>query len=102
MIILGIDPGYAIVGYGAVEYAGGKFRVIEYGAITTDSKMDMFSRFKKVYDELSAILIRLRPEVLAIEELFFNTNTKTAINVAQARGIIILAAMNLQGDFPLH
>ena len=94
MIILGIDPGYAIVGYGVLEYTGGKFRVIEYGAITTSKDTDMFLRFKQIYDELTDVITRVAPDVLAIEELFFNTNTKTAINVAQARGVIILAAMN--------
>ena len=94
MIILGIDPGFAIVGYGAVEYKGNKFKTVEYGAVTTPAKTEMFSRFKAIYDEVCEIIERVKPDVMAIEELFFNSNQKTAINVAQARGIIILAAMN--------
>ena len=94
MRILGIDPGYAIVGYGAIEYTGGKFTVLEYGALTTDKDMEMFSRLKKIYEDLNAVVARIQPELMAIEELFFNTNTKTAINVAQARGIIALAGLN--------
>lgn len=94
MRILGIDPGYAIVGYGVLEYDGSKFRVIEYGAITTEASMDMFDRFKSIYDDVNEVIDRTKPEFMAIEELFFNSNQKTAINVAQARGVIILAALN--------
>lgn len=94
MIILGIDPGYAIVGYGVLEYSNNKFKVIEYGAITTNSKTDMFDRFKSIYDDICDVMERTKPDFMAIEELFFNSNQKTAINVAQARGVILLAAMN--------
>lgn len=94
MRILGIDPGYAIVGVGVVEYEGNKFKVVDYGAITTDAGEDMFDRLKKIYDEAEAIIERLKPDAMAIEELFFNSNQKTAINVAQARGVLILAAKN--------
>ena len=94
MKILGIDPGFAIVGYGIIEYSGGKFRPLEYGAVTTEAGEDMFVRFKKIYDDLTEIIIKATPDAMAIEELFFNSNQKTAINVAQARGIILLAAMN--------
>lgn len=94
MIILGIDPGFAIVGYGIISYDGNKFKALEYGAITTDSKEDMFLRFKKIHDELSEIIDRTKPDALAIEELFFNSNQKTAINVAQARGVLLLSALN--------
>lgn len=94
MIILGIDPGYAIVGYGVLEYKNNKFKVIEYGAITTDASMDMFDRFKSIYDDICEVMERTKPDFMSIEELFFNSNQKTAINVAQARGVILLAAMN--------
>jgi len=94
MIILGIDPGYAIVGYGVLEYKNNKFRTIEYGAITTEASMDMFDRFKAIYDDLNEIIERTHPDFMAIEELFFNSNQKTAINVAQARGVLLLAALN--------
>ena len=94
MRILGIDPGYAIIGYGILEYKNNKFRVIDYGAITTDASMDMFDRFKLIYDEMNVIIEQYHPEFLAIEELFFNSNQKTAINVAQARGILLLSALN--------
>lgn len=94
MIILGIDPGYAIVGYGVLSYDGNKFKALEYGAITTDASMDMTDRLKSIYDDLDAIIERVKPDFMAIEELFFNSNQKTAINVAQARGVLLLAALN--------
>lgn len=94
MIILGIDPGYAIVGYGILEYRNNHFRAVDYGAITTDAPMDMFARFKSIYDDLNRIMDQYRPDFMAIEELFFNNNQKTAINVAQARGVLLLSALN--------
>ncbi len=99
MRILGIDPGYAIVGTGIVEYEGNKFKVIDYGAITTNANEDMFDRLKKIYDEIELLIKEFKPDALAIEELFFNSNQKTAINVAQARGVLILAAKNY--DVPI-
>lgn len=102
MIILGIDPGIAIVGWGVIDYAGigTKPRTIDYGAITTPSTMRTEDRLKAVYDELSEIIKTYHPEAAAIEELFFNTNQKTGIIVAEARGIIILACR--QGNVPIY
>lgn len=94
MRILGIDPGFAIVGYGIVEYTGNKFKVLHYGAITTRAGENIFDRLKKIHDDLNEIIEHFKPDVMAIEELFFNSNQKTAINVAQARGVLVLAAMN--------
>lgn len=96
MIILGIDPGYAIVGWGVLEYQGNRFRVIDFGAITTEASMDMYDRFKEIHDELNRIIELHKPDAMAIEELFFNSNRTTAINVAQARGVLILSALNHQ------
>lgn len=98
MIIFGIDPGYAIVGYGIIEYKGNKFTTIDYGVITTDAKNTFPERLKIVYDQLTALLEKYNPEFVAIEELFFNKNVKTAINVGQARGVQLLAAMNQGAD----
>jgi len=94
MIILGIDPGIAIVGYGIVEYIGNHFRVIDYGSIQTPAGMPLVERLKNIYSELRLIIYKHSPECMAIEELFFNTNTKTAIAVAQARGVLLLGAVN--------
>jgi len=94
MRIFGIDPGIAIVGYGVIDYKGNNFKVVDYGVITTPASMSPQERLKKVYDELTDILIEYKPDAVAIEELFFNKNVKTAIQVGQARGVEILAVMN--------
>ncbi|NLN15615.1 MAG: crossover junction endodeoxyribonuclease RuvC [Tissierellia bacterium] len=94
MVILGIDPGLAIVGYGVIECIGNRYRPLEYGAITTDSNLDFPNRIKNIYDQLLDVIDRYKPEDLAIEELFFNKNVKTAIKVGQARGVEILAAVH--------
>ena len=93
MIILGIDPGIAIVGYGVLEYTKGKFRTIAMGSIETPAGVDVEDRLRMVYDDMCEILDTYRPDEMAIEELFFNTNQKTAIAVAEARGVILLSAV---------
>ena len=92
MIILGIDPGYAIVGYGVIEYKNNHFSVIDYGAILTDAGTPFNIRLEKIYDGLCDIITRHKPEAMAIEKLFYNNNAKTVIDVSQARGVIMLAA----------
>ena len=92
MIILGIDPGIAIVGWGVVECEKGKFAPIEYGAITTGPESPVEDRLEAVYSELDAIIKRHKPDAVSVEELFWNTNQKTGIIVAEARGVILLAA----------
>lgn len=94
MRILGIDPGFAIVGYGVIDYENGKYKTVDYGKITTPAGMDMPLRLKEVYDGILRLIELFKPDVLAIEELFFNTNVKTAIAVGHARGVIVLAAAN--------
>lgn len=100
MIIIGIDPGYAIVGIGVVEYKGNKFRTLEYGAITTPAGMPTVERLKKIYTEMNSLLIKYNPDAIAIEELFFNSNQKTAINVAQARGVLLVCCAN--ANIPIY
>lgn len=92
MIILGIDPGYAIVGYGVVEHRANHFTVLDYGAVTTPAGMPFTERLAKIYEGVTRVIVAHDPEAMAIEKLFFNTNTTTAIDVAQARGVILLAA----------
>ncbi len=92
MIVLGIDPGYAIVGYGVIEYNNNHFRVLDFGAITTEAHTPFNERLERIYDCACALISRYKPEAMAIEKLFFNTNQKTAIDVAQARGALVLAA----------
>ncbi len=92
MIILGLDPGYAIVGYGVIEYKANKFIVIDYGAITTSKDDELNDRLLQIYNQLCSIIDKYHPEAMSIEKLFFNTNATTAIGVAEARGVCILAA----------
>ncbi len=94
MIILGIDPGFAIVGVGVIEYKGNKFRTIDYFAVTTKSHTPIEERLKCIYDGITEAINTYKPDYIAVEELFFNNNAKTAIQVGQARGVILLAAVN--------
>ena len=94
MRILGIDPGYAIMGWGVLDMQGNHFSVVDYGSITTDAGMDMPSRLQHLYVQLSAIIAEYRPEEASIEELFFANNAKTVIKVGEARGVAILACVN--------
>ena len=92
MRILGIDPGYAIVGWGVVDYENTRFSVVDYGAILTEAGTPFNERLLQIYDETRAILRRYAPRAMAIEKLFYNTNAKTVIDVGQARGVLVLAA----------
>ena len=92
MKILGIDPGYAIVGYGVVEYSRGSYSPVEYGAITTEPDMPFPKRLQHIYNELVSVIIRNDPDEMAVERLYFQNNQKTAIAVAEARGVILLSA----------
>lgn len=92
MRILGIDPGFAITGYSIIDYEGNKFRLITSGAILTEAHTSFPLRLEKIYNDLNEIITEYKPEAMSIEELFFNNNAKTAINVAQARGVILVNA----------
>lgn len=94
MIILGIDPGIAIVGYSVIQCTGNNFKAIEYGCIRTESNLYFPERISIIYDGLTEIIKKHKPTDLAIEELFFNKNVKTGIKVGQARGVEILAAVH--------
>lgn len=98
MVILGIDPGYAIVGYGVIEKVGYETRCIDYGAITTDKDTDFPTRLVQIADGLEYLIQKYKPECLAIEELFFQNNQKTAINVAMARGVVVEKAKKILGN----
>ncbi len=91
MVVFGIDPGYAIVGCGIVRYERNNFTLLGYGAVTTDKDMPFNKRLKKIYDDITELLEKFKPDAVSIERLYFNTNQKTAIDVAQARGVIVLA-----------
>ena len=89
MRVLGIDPGYNIIGFGVVESEGN--RVIDYGVITTPKNMPMSERLKIIFDATNELIDNFKPDEVAFEELFFNNNQKTAVPVAQARGVLLLA-----------
>ncbi len=100
LIILGIDPGYAIVGWGVIEYQGVTIRPVAFGAITTEAHTDFNLRLQQIYDDTVELLKRSKPDAVSVEKLYFNTNTTTAIYVAEARGVILLAAQ--QAGVPVY
>lgn len=91
MIILGIDPGTAITGYGVIRVEHNKHTVLGYGAIRTPAKQATPLRLEAIYAELSRLIAEFEPQCLAVEELFFNKNVGSALAVGQARGVAILA-----------
>lgn len=92
MKIIGIDPGYAIVGYGVIEYHNMSFTTLAYGAVQTPAGNPFVDRIRQIYDEISELLVIHKPETMAIEKLYFTNNKTTGIDVAQARGVVLLAA----------
>ncbi|MBQ4064889.1 MAG: crossover junction endodeoxyribonuclease RuvC [Clostridia bacterium] len=92
MIILGIDPGLAIVGYGVIDYQAPRFRTLAYGAITTPAHTPVEDRLSAIFDGMSELIDMYHPAEMAIEELFFTKNITTGISVAEARGVALLAA----------
>ncbi len=100
MRVLGIDPGYAIVGWGVVDYAGSRFAPVDFGAVCTPAGAAFELRLAQVYDGVRQVIERTRPEALAIEKLFYQHNQTTVIGVAEARGVVLLAAA--QAGLPIY
>ena len=94
MTVLGIDPGYAILGWGVIDVVGNRFSVVDYGSILTDTKMEMPARLQVLYNGLTELIHKYKPDDASIEQLFFNSNAKTAILVGEARGVAVLACAN--------
>lgn len=92
MRILGIDPGYATIGFGMVESSGAQVRMVTYGDITTPAGLPLSRRLYQIGTDMEELIGKLRPDVISIEELFFNTNITTGIAVAHGRGVILYAA----------
>lgn len=92
MIILGIDPGFARTGYGVIEEKNKKLEVLDYGCLSTSASLSFPKRLKKISDGMGKLIEKYRPEICAVEKIFFCKNTKTAIDVGQARGVVILTA----------
>ena len=91
MRILGIDPGYGITGFGLIDAQRSNFTLLGCGAITTPPNTDFPWRLEVIYNDMTQLLQQAKPDVVAIEELFFGQNVTTGINVAQSRGVILLA-----------
>ena len=100
MRILGIDPGYGITGFGIVEAQAGACRLLRCGAITTPPNTEFSWRLEVIYNDMRQLLETAKPDAVAIEELFFGQNVTTGINVAQSRGVILLAIR--QAGVPIH
>ena len=94
MRILGIDPGYAILGWGVIDVVGNRFSVVDYSSILTDTSMEMPARLQVLYNGLTELIHKYKPDDASIEQLFFNSNAKTAILVGEARGVAVLACAN--------
>ena len=94
MIVMGIDPGLANLGYAFIEIKkkGGKLKTIDYGCIITDPKFPTGERLKKIHNELNKLIKKYKPDIMAVESLYFFKNLKTALPVSQAKGVILLAA----------
>lgn len=97
MRILGIDPGLATVGWGVIDVIGGKPKVVSYGVISTPKEKRLPERLMIIEEDLKLIAEKFKPDEIALEELFFNTNITTGINVAHARGVILLTAVKICG-----
>ncbi len=100
MRILGIDPGLAIVGWGVIDYEKSKFHTVAYGSLQTPAGIPTERRLALIYDGMKQLIEKYSPEVMSIEELFFSTNVTTGIRVAEARGVLLLAAE--QAGIPMH
>lgn len=92
MRIIGIDPGFAITGFGILDYTGNKFSIVDVGVVTTAAGLELSNRLLTLYNGLEELIEKYKPEVMAVEELFFNTNVKTAIKVGHGRGVALLTA----------
>ena len=95
MRILGIDPGIAIVGFGLIESDRGAMRMLQYGAVTTEAGLPLATRLVQIEDDMRALIQQLRPDEIAIEELFFSKNITTGIAVAHGRGVVLCTAERL-------
>jgi crossover junction endodeoxyribonuclease RuvC len=93
-LVLGVDPGTAITGYGLVWGEGDDLRLVDYGAITTSADESPPQRLQEIYRQLMAIVQERQPEAAAVEKLFFSRNVRTALSVGQARGVALLAVAN--------
>ena len=97
MRVLGIDPGYATIGYGVIDTNGNRHKAVDYGVITTPKNENIAVRLAMIYDSMTEIINKFTPDEIAVEELFFVLYVTTGINVAHARGVILLASVHACG-----
>lgn len=98
MRVLGIDPGYGIVGFGIIDVISyGQFNVVDYGVIKTPKEESIATRLNMIFDAINSLIDTYKPDEMAVEELFFNTNITTGIAVSEARGVILLAGFKKLG-----
>ena len=95
MRILGIDPGIAIVGFGLIESNRGSVRMLQYGAVTTEAGLPLATRLVQIENDMTALIAQLKPDEIAVEELFFSKNITTGIAVAHGRGVILCTVERL-------
>jgi len=100
MFILGIDPGKAKLGWGVVEVGTSDLKCIDYGVIETSKELDDPERLKIIFNEMNSLMKRFKPDALAVETLYFFKNRKTAMGVAQSRGVVLLAGA--RKNLPLY
>ena len=98
MIILGIDPGIATIGFGLLKYEKGSYSLLNCGVVTTPAHTPLSERLSIIYDDVRGLLENFKPDAVSIEELFFNTNITTGISVAHGRGVILLACKQVNVD----
>ena len=98
MRILGIDPGYGIVGFGIIDYENSNYKVVDYGVIETPKEEDISVRLAMIYEAIGKLTETFKPNQIAVEELFYFKNQTTVIPVAEARGVILLAAIHSCGE----
>jgi crossover junction endodeoxyribonuclease RuvC len=98
VVVMGIDPGFAILGYGIVNYSGNSFQLIDYGVITTSASLPLANRLLVLEKGLVELIDKYMPDAVSVEDLFFNNNSKTAIKVGQGRGVALLCAAQNRGE----
>jgi crossover junction endodeoxyribonuclease RuvC len=96
MIILGIDPGSAVTGFGIIETNANKLRMLDFGVIRTNRNHTLPSKLKTIYDGVAEVIETYKPDQMAVEDIFYSENVKTALVIGHARGVAILAAINRQ------
>lgn len=100
MIVLGVDPGTAVTGYGVVERSGGRLRAVDFGTLETPAAHELPQRLLAIHQGLEALIESHHPDLVAVERLFFNRNVQSAFAVGQARGAVLLTAA--QHGLPVH